>query len=318
MPALTFLHGEASRSAGEVDGAFIFIAAICIFFFLLTQGFLIYFALRYRRKKGEPDVETPYITDNHTLETVWVIVPSLLLLAIFAYGYVVFIDLKSPLAHATEIAVTAQQWQWSFTYPDGRTVVGELRLPVGRPVKLTMTSRDVIHGFFIPAYRQKQDVLPGRYTYLWLEPDRVGSYDIFCSQYCGTGHSLMRATLVVMPAAAYAQWVEQQEAKARQAKAGTEPLAEKGEELMEQSGCLGCHTVDGTPKVGPTLKGLYGKSVPLSTGQSVTADDDYIRESIVDPNAKIVKGFPPIMPTFRGKLSADDIRAIIAYLKTLH
>ena len=317
MPDINFLQGEASRTAGEVDAVFIFIAVICAFFFVLTQGLLIYFALRYRRKKGETAQETPYITGNRTLEIAWIVVPSLLLLAIFVYGYLAFIDMRTPLSGATEINVVASQWQWSFRYADGRTAVNELRLPLGKPVKLIMTSRDVIHGLFIPAYRQKQDVLPGRFTYLWLFPKRTGTFDIYCSQYCGTGHSLMRGRLIVMPAGEYLEWQRGEEETAGEEAREAVALPVKGKALAEKSGCLGCHSLDGTPKVGPTLKGLFGSRVPLSDGSGVTADENYIRESILDPNAKVVKGFQPIMPTFKGQLSDDDVAAIIAYIKTL-
>jgi cytochrome c oxidase subunit 2 len=307
-----FLHlNEVSHIAGQVDGVFIFITVVGLFFFLLTQGCLIFFALHYRRKKKETETETPYITGNMMLETVWIVIPSLLILAIFYYGYVVFMEIRTPPAGAPEIAVTAKQWLYQFKYPDGRQEVNQVRVPVGKPVKFVMTSQDVLHGFFLPSFRVMQDIVPGRYTYLWVQPLKEGKYDIYCTQYCGTGHSEMRATLVVMATKEYREWLAGE--KAAEAK----PRTEKGEELLEHAGCLTCHTIDGTAKIGPTLKGLYGHSVTLSDGSTVTADDNYIRESILEPNAKIVKGFPPIMPTFKGTLKDEDITAVIAYLKTL-
>ncbi|MBJ6724029.1 cytochrome c oxidase subunit II [Geomesophilobacter sediminis] len=305
--------GDATLIAHSVDGVFIFILAIASFFFLLTQGFLIYFALKYRRRKGI-EQPTPYITGNTVLEIVWVIIPSLLLVAIFGYGMVVFLRMRTPIPGAMEVQVTASQFQWSFKYPDGRTALNELRLPVGKPVKLIMTSKDVIHGFFVPAYRQKQDVLPGRYTYLWFLPRQAGSFDLYCSQYCGTGHSIMRGKILVMPVADYQAWEEREEQKQKGAAASP---VEKGEKLFQDSGCLGCHSIDGTPKVGPTLKGIFGSTVVLDNGKTLTADEEYLRESIVDPNAKIVKGYQPVMPTFKATLKDDDVAAIIAYLKTL-
>ena len=314
MPDLNALNsGEASLASHDVDAVFIFILVIAGFFFILTQGLLIYFAVRYRRKKGE-QVPTPYITGNQALEIVWIVIPSLLLVGIFAYGLVVFLRMRTPLPGAVEVQVTASQFQWSFKYPDGRTSANELRLALGKPVKLIMTSRDVIHGFFIPDYRQKQDVLPGRYTYLWLLPKRVGTFDIYCSQYCGTGHSLMRGTLIVMPQAEYQSW-EQGEQKKLQA--GTQSPAGKGKALFESAGCPGCHSIDGSAKVGPTLKGLFGSKVELADGKAVQADEEYLRESIVDPNAKVVKGFQPIMPTFKATLKDEEVAAVVAYLKTL-
>jgi cytochrome c oxidase subunit II len=314
MPVLNTLNGsEASLASHDVDAVFIFILVIAGFFFILTQGLLIYFAVRYRRKKGE-QVNTPYITGNHALEIVWIVIPSLLLVAIFAYGLQVFLKMRTPLPGAAEIQVTASQSQWSFKYPDGRNSANELRLALGKPVKLIMTSRDVIHGFFIPDYRQKQDVLPGSYTYLWLLPKKVGTFDIYCSQYCGTGHSLMRGTLVVMPQAEYLSWEQGEQKKLL---AGTRSPADHGKSVFENAGCLGCHSTDGGAKVGPTLKGIFGSKVQLSDGRTVPADEEYLRESLVEPNAKVVKGFQPIMPTFKGTLKDEEIAALIAYMKTL-
>jgi len=300
-----------SRIAGEIDGVFLFITLTGLFFFLLTQGFLIYFALKYRRKKREEPEETPYITGNHWLEIFWVLVPSLAVLAIFLYGYWVYRDIRTPPPDALEINVTARQWLYQFTYPDGRKTLNEVRVPVGKPVKFLMKSADVLHGFYLPAFRVKQDVLPGSYTFLWLKPEKVGRYEIFCTQYCGTGHSTMRSVMVVMSHEEYEHWARQEE------KPGTLPLTKKGEELVEHSGCLACHSLDGSEKVGPTFKGLFGHTVVLSDGKSIVADESYIRESIFDPNARIVKGFQPVMPAFKGILKDEDMPAIIAYMKTL-
>jgi cytochrome c oxidase subunit 2 len=307
-----FARVAASRAATKVDGVFLFITAVSLFFFLLVEGLLIYFAIKYRRRRGSDAGATSDAKDNTLLEIIWVIIPSVAVIAFFAYGYMVYNDVTSPLPGAADINVTAGQFSWEFRYPDGRVFVNELHVPVGRPVKLIMTSRDVIHSFFVPDFRVKQDVLPGRYTYLYLHPDRQGTYDIFCAEYCGVGHSSMRAKLVVMPAEAYAAW-------AAQPKAGKETasLPEKGKEILEQRGCLGCHSTDGTPKVGPTLKGLFGRTVTMADGMAVTADEGYIRESIYDPGGKIVKGYPNVMPTFKGSLTEEDLAAVIAYIKTL-
>jgi len=314
MPDLSAVNGiEASLASHDVDAVFVFILSIAGFFFILTQTLLITFAVRYRRKKGEPPAETPYITGNHMLEIVWIVIPTLLLVAIFGYGLTIFLKMRTPIPGATEVQVTATQFQWSFKYPDGRTSSNELRLALGQPVKLTMTSRDVIHGLFIPDYRQKQDVLPGSYTYLWLLPKKTGTFDIYCTQYCGTGHSLMRARLIVMTQPEYQSW--QQAAQKKQA--GAVSPVEKGEELFESSGCAGCHTIDGTPKVGPTLKGIYNSTVQLADGTTVKADDNYLKDYILNPNVKVVKGFQPIMPSFKGTLKDEDVEAIVAYLKTL-
>lgn len=308
------LGAETSLASSDVDAVFLFILAIAGFFFVLTQGLLIYFAIRYRRKKGDDPSNTPYITGNLALEVVWVVIPSLLLVAIFAYGLFVFIKMRTPLPGATEIQVVASQFNWTFKYQDGRTSANELRLALGQPVKLIMTSKDVIHSLFIPDYRQKQDLLPGRYTYLWLLPKKTGTYDIYCAEYCGKGHSTMRAVLIVMPLVEYDNWVA---AERKKLESGTMTVTDKGKALFESSGCGGCHSIDGTPKVGPTLKGVFGRTVQLETGKTVQADEEYLRESIVEPNEDIVKGYQPIMPPYQATLKDDDLAAVIAYLKTL-
>lgn len=305
--------GAASKIAFEVDSVYLFITGIALFFFIVTQGALIYFAFRYRRKKGAEDVETPYITSNKVLEGVWVAIPTILVMSIFIYGYMVWEDMRTPLPDAQEIHVTARQWLFKFTYPDGRETVNDLRIPAGQAVKLTMTSEDVIHAFFVPELREKMDILPGRYTYLWFKPERIGTYTIYCTQYCGVGHSQMTATLYVMEPHEYQEWAAKQVEEAEK----TMPLAQKGKNLIEQSGCLACHSTDGAIKVGPSFKDLFGSSVRLSDGRTVMADADYIRESVLDPGAKIVAGFKNLMPTFRGILKDDDITAIIAYMQTL-
>ncbi|HEY7586440.1 MAG TPA: cytochrome c oxidase subunit II [Candidatus Deferrimicrobiaceae bacterium] len=308
-----YAAGEAaSRSALQIDAVFFFITAVSLFFFFLVEGLLIYFAIRYRRKKASEDAATSDVKSHLVLEIVWVIIPSIVVLAFFAYGYVVYQDVTTAAPGSSDINVVARQFSYEFKYPDGNTTVDELRLPVGKPVKLIMTSQDVLHGFFVPDFRLKQDVVPGQYTYLYLQPDREGTYDIFCTQYCGTGHSTMRAKLVVMSPGDYAKW-----AQAAKTAGAARSLPEMGKELLSKSGCLGCHSIDGSVKIGPTFKGLYGRESHLEGDREVDADEEYIRESIYDPGAKIVKGFPNVMPTFKGRLSDDDIAAVIAYLKTL-
>lgn len=310
MREIFTINSEVARTAGEVDAVFLFIVVIGLFFFLFTQGFLISFAVKYRKKRGAEEA-TPYITENRFLEFVWIVVPSLLILAIFLVGYLVFADIRRPLPGAMEIQVTAKQWLWEFRYGNGRQAINELRVPLGRPVKLVMTSADVIHSLYIPDFRVKEDVLPGRYTFLWLEPRKAGRYDIFCAEYCGTGHSTMNAALIVLPREEFDRWY------AGEAEEKVESPVHKGEELVEQSGCLACHTLDGTGKVGPSLKGVFARKVVLTDGATVTADENYLRESLLDPAAKVVKGFPPVMPTYKGTLKDEDIMAIIAYIKTL-
>ena len=304
-------HGAVSGVAGQVDAVFLFIAAITLFFFLLTQGALIWFAIRYRRRKGQGERETPYLTGNRLLETVWVVIPSILVVAIFVYGWVVFRDIRTAPKGADEISVVARQWLYEFRYPDGRSAVNEVRVPVGRPVRFVMTSSDVIHGFYLPEFRVKQDIVPGRYTDLWIKPERAGTYDIYCTQYCGAGHSTMRAVVIVMEPAAYAAW------KAGKEEPAATPPWMKGKALVERYGCLGCHSLDGVDRIAPTFKGLFGRKVEMSDGKAYVADESYLRESIVDPTAKVVKGFDPVMPTYKGTLKDDEIGEIIAWLKTV-
>jgi len=307
-----FFAPRVGQLAEEVDALFIFILLVGLFFFLITQGALIWFAVRYRKRKGEKEPDTPYITGNRLLETVWVVVPSFLILAIFIYGYLVFRDIRTPPPGTAEINVTARQWLYLFKYPDGRTAVNEVRVPQGKPVRFVMTSADVIHGFYLPEFRLKQDILPGSYTSLWLQPEKEGKYDIYCTQYCGTGHSTMRAVMIVMPGEEYREWLAGKEEEEK-----GEPLWEKGKELAEKSGCLACHSIDGTTKIGPTWKGLFGRTVTFTDGTTATADEQYVKNYIEEPNVRVIKGFQPVMPSYKGMLKDDDITAIIAYIKTL-
>lgn len=301
----------ASRTAGSVDAVFVFIAVVSLFFFLLVEGLLIGFALRYRRRKGEEAVATSAVTGHTLLEVVWIAIPSAVVVAFFVYGYVVYRDLGAHVPGATDVQVTARQFLFEFRYPDGRTTVNELRIPRGKPVKLLLTSADVIHSFYVPAYRIKQDMIPGRYTTLYLHPDREGTYDVYCAEYCGVGHSTMRAAVVVMPEADYAAWA------AGAAAATALPPAERGRELLTRAGCLNCHALEGTEKIGPNLKGLFGRERPLADGRTVRADEEYLRESLVDPNAKVVKGYPAVMPTFKGTLTEEDVAALVVHLRSL-
>ncbi len=310
--ANAYALGEAaSRTTGQVDALFLFIGGVSLFFFLLVEGLLIYFAIKYRKQKGAEGVETPDIRGNFLLETVWILIPSIVVASFFYYGYIVFRDIRTPSPGATDIHAVSRQWLFEFRYPDGRMSINELRVSAGSPVKLILSSDDVIHSFYIPAYRLKQDMVPGQYTTLYLHPDKAGTYDILCAEYCGVAHSTMRAELIVMEPGAYAAWRETQAAPAGRS------LAEQGKALVEKSGCLGCHALEGKEKIGPNLGQGFGRKVLLADGTSVTTDEEYLRESIYDPKAKVVKGYPAVMPTFKGSLSPDDVGAIIAYLRSL-
>jgi cytochrome c oxidase subunit 2 len=305
--------GAASAEAGRIDAVFLLITVVGGFFFLLTQGLLIYFAVRYRRRSADRDNETPYITGDHLLEFFWVLIPSIVVVAIFYYGWRVYDDLRVTRPDATEVYVTGKQWMWEVRYPDGRTGINEIRVPLGKPVKFILTGADVIHGFYLPDFRVKMDAIPGRLTALWVQPDRAGEYPIYCTVYCGDGHSNMNARLIVMPPEQYVTWAAGEEEHAE----GEEQLTlhERGERIVGRAGCLNCHAVAGKEKVGPNFHGVYGSTVPLADGKSVKADEEYLRESIVDPGAKVVKGYPNVMPTYKTTLKPGEIEAVVEFLK---
>jgi cytochrome c oxidase subunit 2 len=307
------LHfGAASGEAGRVDAVFLLITVIGGFFFLVTQGLLIWFAVRYRRRSPDRDNETPRITGNHLLEFLWILIPSIVVVAIFYYGWRVYADLRAPRPGATEVYVTGKQWMWEVKYPDGRTAINEIRVPQGKPVKFILTASDVLHGFYLPDYRVKMDAIPGRLTTLWVQPEKAGTYTIFCTVYCGDGHSSMNAQFIVMDPAGYAEW-----AGGGGKGEEDEPLPVRGERLVNKAGCLNCHAVSGKEKIGPNLQGLYGSKIPLADGKTVTGDEEYLRESLEDPGAKIVKGYPNVMPTYKTSMRPEEIRAVVEYLKTL-
>ncbi|MBE0569666.1 MAG: cytochrome c oxidase subunit II [Deltaproteobacteria bacterium] len=309
-----FAFGAASGQAGRVDALFVTIAVIGGFFFFLTQGMLIYFAVKYRRRSPDRDNDTSTIEGNPLLEFLWILIPSLVVVFIFYYGWRVYTDLRVPVAGATEVHVNARQWMYEIKYPDGRTAINEIRVPQGKPVKFILSATDVLHGFYLPDFRVKMDMIPGRITTLWLQPDRPGQYQIFCTVYCGTGHSNMLARLIVMPPGEYAEWVEHG-GRDEAGEGDREPLHKRGERVVKGAGCLNCHAVEGKEKIGPNFRGVYGSTVPLADGTSVKADEEYLRESIVDPGAKVVKGYPNVMPTYKTTLKPEEVEAVVEFLK---
>lgn len=296
----------ASTTAYEVDALFYTLVAISVFFSgIITIG-LVYFTIRYRKNSKASRANAQ--SENLPLELVWSIIPLMISMGIFGWAAKVFFDMHVPPANAREVYVVAKQWMWKIQHPQGNREINELHVPIGVPVKLVMTSQDVIHSFFIPAFRLKQDVLPGRYTTLWFEATKTGEFHLFCAEYCGTSHASMKGRIVVMKQEDFERWLADATPE--------EPMISTGEKLFRQYGCSTCHSQDAQER-GPSLHGLYGKSVRLADGTTRIADNAYIRESILDPNAALVAGYKPLMPTYTQQLSQEQLFALIEYIKTL-
>lgn len=299
-----------STLAAETDALFNFINVTSLIFLLGISAAIIYFSWKYRRQSDQ-DV-TPVIAHNSTLEITWSVIPLVLVLIVFGRGFTGYINGITVPDEAYEIRAVGKTWLWEFHYPNGHVSINELHVPVDRPVKLVMSSDDVIHSLYIPDFRVKQDVLPNRYTQLWFEAMETGESVIFCAEYCGTAHSNMVATTFVHEEEDFITWL----ASAGSADDNMDPV-ELGEQLITRNACGTCHSSDGTDLIGPTFQGLWQSEVALESGETVTADENYLRESILEPNAKIVDGYDPVMPTFAGTLNDRQIEAIIEYIKTL-
>lgn len=321
--ATFWLPPAATEYAKQTDFTFYFIYWIDLVFFIVLMGATLLFTLKYRqRKEGE---KTSPTKGSHALEAVWAIFPTFLLFAMFFLGFQGWINQAVPPADAMDIRVTGQKWNWTFQYANGVTTFANVKegglseydgeglvVPAGKPVRLTMSSVDVIHSFYVPDFRIKKDVIANRYTVQWFQADEPGEHQVYCTEYCGTKHSRMLSKIRVLAPADYDAWMKAQVGD------GQPVSPEKaGEKLFASNGCTGCHSVDGSAMVGPTLKGKYGAKETLEGGATVDIDDNYIRESIMVPAAKIVAGFPPAMPAFQGRLSDEEINNLIAYIKSL-
>jgi cytochrome c oxidase subunit 2 len=295
---------RASSMASQVDAIYIFLLVVCGMVALLVFTCLLYFAARYRSRAG---VEAEQIDGSTPLELTWSIIPLCVFMVFFAWGALVFFKQRTPPRDATEVYVVAKQWMWKLEHAEGQREINELHVPVGRDVKLIMTSQDVIHSFYVPVFRMKQDVLPGRYTVAWFRATKPGTYHLFCAEYCGTQHSGMIGSIVVMEPAQYEAWMSGGPAG---------PLSATGEKVFAELGCSTCHRSDAQGR-GPNLQGVFGNPVALADGRTLVADENYIRECILDPGAKRVKGFQPIMPTFQGLVSEEQVNALVAYVKSL-
>ena len=308
-------------SGNPVDMAFFFVMGISVALLVGIVGVMLYFAVRYSRERQPEAVE---IKESVVLEIVWTVIPTILVLAIFWVGLKGFLYMRNPPPGALPVKVIARQWSWKFIYPNGKED-SVLRVPLGKPVNLLMRSADVLHSLYIPAYRIKEDCLPNLETHLWFLPDELGSYDLFCSEFCGVAHSAMITKVEVMPRKEFDAWYQGEnkpapagpEGKAGKKKAPAGPDAAR---LVDGKGCTACHSLDGTAGIGPTFKGLYGSRQVVLRGEAeaeVTADAAFLRMKILDPEKERVKDFPPVMPSQEGLLTDNEIDAIIEYLKTL-
>lgn len=302
---------QASTFAAGIDNLFYFIYYLSLLFFVGIVGAMVYFAIKYRRKsEGQ---KTSDIQGNHTLEIWWSVGPGLLLLVVFFWGVIDWTKILVPPSQALRIRVEGQKWTWAFSYMREGISSKNLTVPVGHPVELTMSSKDVLHSFYVPAFRVKRDVLPNRYSIIWFEPTEIGQYDIYCAEYCGDEHSGMLNKINVVSEADYEKWIQN---GGDMGGSGVNP-AEFGKQLFEAKGCNACHSIDGTVKVGPTLAKKYGTEEELVDGTKVKIDDNYLRESITVPGIKVVKGFQPVMPSYQGQLTDKQIEALIEYIKSL-
>ena len=304
-----FSPEQASTFAPHVDALYVYLVTLTAFFTLGISAAIIFFAVKYRRR--QPGELPRPIAGSMVLELTWTIIPLMISMTIFIWGASIFFKAYRAPQQAMEIYVVGKQWMWKFQHATGQREINELHVPVGARVKLTMTTEDVIHSFYVPAFRIKQDVVPGRYLQTWFEATKSGKYYLFCAEYCGTNHSGMGGYVYVMEPAAYQQWLA--------GGSGTESAASQGMKLFQQRGCASCHQVDpgGQQGRGPTLYGIFGKQQQVEGGSAVTVDEAYIRESILNPQAHIAAGFQNIMPTFQGQLNEEQILQLVAYIRSL-
>jgi cytochrome c oxidase subunit 2 len=287
-----------------VDGVFGELMALTVFFTVLIAVLLMYFAIKYRRRAEQPP---PPVEGSLKLELVWTVIPLIIVLYIFWRATSVYFTMITPPQDTLEVYVVGRQWMWTFQHTGGQREINMLHVPVGQAIKLTMTSQDVIHSFFVPAFRIKQDVLPGRYTTLWFQPTVAKKYHLFCTEYCGTNHSTMIGTVVVMERSDYQTWLESR---------ADHSLAAEGRKLFQKLQCVACHSGDARAR-GPLLEEIYGTEAPLADGGKARVDDEYLRESILNPRAKVVAGFNPIMPPFAGQVDEEQVLKLSVFIKTL-
>lgn len=299
------MNPQLQTTTEVIDPIFVFIFGVSLVMLLGVTAAMVYFALRYNRKRCP--VPASQKDHNIWLEIIWTVIPTILVMAMFYYGWAGYLALRNVPEGAMEVKATGRMWSWLFEYPNGKTS-DKLYVPIGQPVKVTMTSVDVLHAFYAPAFRVKRDVVPGRETYLWFTAPKAGSYDVFCAEYCGVEHAGMITTIEAIPAEQYAQWLA----------ASDEGETPAGEQLLAKHGCLGCHSLDGSKKAGPSLQGIWGRSVTVvSAGAegTLTSDVAYLRRAILEPNAEVVVGYPAIMPSYQGKIPEEELETILDYFR---
>ncbi|MCL4814374.1 MAG: cytochrome c oxidase subunit II [Vicinamibacteraceae bacterium] len=299
-----FVPEQASEFASSVDTFYFFMVSVSAFFAILVVTLVAVFAIRYRRRH-EHEAGTP-VHGALALELTWTLIPLGIAMVMFFWGASIFFAMSKPPSNAMEIYVVGKRWMWKFQHMTGQREINELHVPVGQPVKLLVGSEDVIHSVYIPAFRVKMDAVPGRTTTLWFTPTKTGRYHLFCAEYCGQKHSGMRGTVVVLEPAEFQAWLAGGPA--------TGSMADAGQKLFNDLACATCHRDDASGR-GPSLKDVFGSTVTLAGGATVTADDAYLRESIVNPQAKIVEGYAPLMPTFQGLVTEEQLNQLIAYIK---
>jgi cytochrome c oxidase subunit 2 len=304
------MPSQDSTLAPDVDNLFWFITAVDAVFFLLIAVLTVYFATKYRRRSANE--VTPHITHHLPLEVAWSVFPLLILIVIFFWGFHGFMKASVSPGQAMEIQVSGKKWQWQFEYPDGMRTLNEVHVPINKPVRFVMTSEDVLHSFFVPTFRIKHDVIPNRYTEVWFTPTRAGRHQIFCAEYCGKGHSDMLARVVVDDEAAYQKWLVEGDEEMKKM-----PLPELGKMVHENRGCATCHSLDGTRGQGPSWKGIWGQTEQFQDGTSAVVDANYIRESLMEPQKHIIRGYEGIMPTYKGLLRDREILGAIEFIKSL-
>jgi cytochrome c oxidase subunit 2 len=305
---IPFIPEAASTFARNVDALYFYLIGITLFFTILISMTIIVFVIRYRRRSPF-EVPRP-VAGSLKLETLWTVIPFLIAMSMFAWGTSLFFEVYRAPKNSMEIYVVGKQWMWKVQHSTGQREINELHIPVGRRVKLIMTSEDVIHSFFIPAFRTKADVVPGRYAEMWFEANKPGRYHLFCAEYCGMNHSGMTGSIIVMDPRDFDNWLS--------GNANQQSPAAAGQQLFAQTlGCASCHGEKGEGGRGPTLTNLFGSQQPLTNGQTVRADESYIRDSILNPGAQVVAGYQPIMPTYAGQVTEEQLLQLIAYIKSL-